>query len=106
MVAANETYPGLWFMLEEGKLTRISVGDPSKVTTPRGIGVGAAAATVRRAYGRTLKAEPHLYESLPAEYLTYWTVPKKRRPVRDGHQAARATIHAGTESIQYVEGCA
>ena len=98
---------GLWFMFEEYKLTRISIGEPSRVTTPRGIGIGATADRVKRAYGRGLKAEPHKYEDRPAEYLTYWTVPEKRgvRFETDGKRRVQ-TIHAGTSSIQYVEGCA
>ncbi len=98
---------GLWFMFEDYKLSRISIGQPSKVKTPRGIGIGASAANVRRAYGRGLKAEPHHYEGLPSEYLTYWTVPGKRG-VRFETDAKRRvqTIHAGTSAIEYVEGCA
>jgi hypothetical protein len=98
---------GLWFMFEEYKLTRISIGQPSRVTTAKGIGVGASADQVKRAYGRRLKIEPHHYEDRPAEYLTYWTVPGKRgvRFETDGKRRVQ-TIHAGTSSIEYVEGCA
>jgi hypothetical protein len=98
---------GLWFMFEEYKLTRISIGKPSRITTPRGIGLGASADAVKRAYGRGLKSEPHKYEDRPAEYLTYWTVPGKRgvRFETDGKRRVQ-TIHTGTGSIQYVEGCA
>ena len=97
---------GLWFMFQDYRLTRISIGAPSKVAA-RGLGIGATAAQVRRAYGRALKAEPHYYEDLPAEYLTFWTVPGKRG-VRFETDARRRvqTIHAGDDSIQYVEGCA
>ena len=98
---------GLWFMFEDHKLTRISVGKPSRVTTPRGIGVDATADVVRRAYARGLKAEPHKYEDHPAEYLTYWTAPGKRGVRFETDRKRRVqTIHAGTGSIQYVEGCA
>ena len=98
---------GLWFLFEEYKLRRISIGAPSTVATPRGIGIGAAADAVRRAYGRALKAEPHHYEGLPAEYLTYWTVAGKRgvRFETDAQRRVQA-IHAGTEAIELVEGCA
>jgi hypothetical protein len=98
---------GVWFMFESFKLTRISIGEPSRVTTPRGIGIGASADRVRSAYSRGLKAEPHHYVDLPAEYLTYWTVPEKRgvRFETDANRRVQ-TIHAGTSSIQFVEGCA
>jgi hypothetical protein len=97
---------GLWFMFQDYRLTRISIGAPSKVAA-RGLGIGATAAQVRRAYGRALKAEPHHYQDLPAEYLTFWTVPGKRG-VRFETDARRRvqTIHAGDDSIQLVEGCA
>ena len=107
MIAANHTYPGLWFMFEDGRLSRISVGEKSKVTTPRGIGIGATAEAVRRAYGRALKAEGHEYLERPAEYLTFWTVPTKRGVRFETDLKRRVeTIHAGGPSIQYVEGCA
>jgi hypothetical protein len=98
---------GVLFMFEEYRLTRVSIFEPSKVTTPRGIGIGSSADEVRRAYGARLKAEPHYYEDLPSEYLTYWTLPDKRgvRFETDSKRQVQA-IHAGTDSIQYVEGCA
>ena len=98
---------GMWFMFEEFKLSRISVGDPSKVKTPRGIAIGSSADDVRRAYGSGLKAEPHYYEDLPSEYLTYWTKPGKRGVRFETDSKRRVqSIHAGGDSIQYVEGCA
>ena len=98
---------GVWFMFEEHKLSRISIAEPSKVRTPRGIGIGASATAVRRAYGGGLKAEPHFYAGLPSEYLTFWTIPGKRgvRFETDSKRRVQA-IHAGGHSIQYVEGCA
>ncbi len=98
---------GLWFLFVGYKLSRISVSAPSKVVTPRGIGVGAGADAVRRAYGKGLKAEAHYYEDRPSEYLTFWTVPKKRG-VRFETNSKREvqTIHAGTDAIQLIEGCA
>ncbi|QIK96488.1 hypothetical protein G7076_08600 [Sphingomonas sp. HDW15A] len=103
----SERHPGMWFMFQEGKLTRISIGENSKVTTPRGLGIGASADAVRKAYSKGLKAEPHYYLGLPAEYLTYWIVAKKRG-VRFETDARRRieTIHAGNDSIELVEGCA
>jgi hypothetical protein len=98
---------GIWFTFEDYKLTRVSISSPSKVRTRRGIGIGASAAQVRQAYGRALKAENHHYEDLPAEYLTYWTVRGKRgiRFETSGNRRVQ-TIHAGTSSIELVEGCA
>jgi hypothetical protein len=100
-------HPDMWFMFQKGKLTRISVGEKSRVTTPRGIGIGATAGEVRRKYAKGLQAEPHHYLDLPGEYLTYWTAPKKRGVRFETDVKRRVeTIHAGTDSIEYVEGCA
>src|SRR5687767_5313930 len=57
----SDAYPDMWFMFLERKLARISVGEKSPVTTPRGIGIGASAAQVRRKYAKGLHAEVHEY---------------------------------------------
>jgi hypothetical protein len=99
--------PGLVFMFEGRRLTRISARADSGITTPRGIAVGARAAEVRRAYGRDLQAETHHYLERPAEYLTFW-VRLGQRGVRfeTGMDRRVTVIHAGTSSIEYIEGCA
>jgi len=103
----SEALKGSYFMFLDGKLSRISISDPSKVVTPRGIGVGASADDVRKAYGEKLQAEPNHYLELPAEYLTFWLKPNKSgvRFETDGQRKVE-TIHAGNDSIQYIEGCA
>lgn len=103
----SDALKGSYFMFLDGKLSRISVSEPSRIVTPRGIGVGAAADEVREAYGEKLGAEPHHYLDLPAEYLTYWLKPEKSG-VRFETDAQRKVeiIHAGNSSIQYIEGCA
>ena len=102
-----DSLPGVTFMFANGRLTRISVRQPSPITTPRGIGAGASANQVRKAYGARLRAENTKYEPPPAEYLTYWTVANKRgvRFETDSNRHV-AVMHAGTNSIIYVEGCA
>jgi hypothetical protein len=107
LVGADNALPGLFFMFEEGKLTRITASEPSAIATPRGIHAGSIADEVRKAYGAGLKSEPHKYEDPPAEYLTYWLKPD-RSGVRfeTDMQGKVESIHAGTSSIQYVEGCA
>lgn len=98
---------GVAFMFEDGKLTRISLAQGTDITTPRGIGPGASAADVRRAYGKRLASEPNTYIEAPAEYLTFWVEPD-RKGVRFEVDEKRKVyvIHAGGPSIEYVEGCA
>lgn len=103
----NEELKGSYFMFHEGKLSRISVADPSKTVTPRGIGVGASADDVRKAYGAGLQTEEHHYIGAPAEYLTYWLKPKLRGVRFETNAQGKVEfIHAGNDSIQFVEGCA
>ena len=104
---ASEELKGTYFMFLDGKLSRISVVETGKITTPRGIRVGATADEVRAAYGEKLQAEPHHYVDLPAEYLTYWLKPNTRGVrVETDAQRKVETIHAGNHSIELVEGCA
>jgi len=100
-------HPDLLFMFTDRRLSRISAVRESRVTTPRGIGVGASEAEVRRAYGPRLRSEPHHYDGLPARYLTYWTRPRTRGVrFETGPDRRVSTIHAGADTIQYIEGCA
>lgn len=107
LYSSDQKLTGLYFMFLDGKLSRISANGSSTVQTPRGIHVGTTADEVRAAYGEKLKAEPHHYLDLPAEYLTYWLTPEKSgvRFETDGQRKVE-TIHAGNDSIQLVEGCA
>jgi hypothetical protein len=107
LIASDEALPGLFFMFLDGRLSRITVTEPSQVLTPRGVGIGATADEVRKTYGTEIKAEPHHYYGEPAEYLTYWLKPGKSgvRFETDTNRRVE-TIHAGNDSIQYVEGCA
>jgi hypothetical protein len=107
---------GLRVMIEDGRLTRISLSDPTEVKTDRGLGPGDAAAAVEAAYGEELVSSPHEYEEAPAEYLTVWTGGGReetyvRSPDARGiryevdHSGTVDIVHAGGPSIQYVEGC-
>jgi hypothetical protein len=109
---------GMLVMIEEGRLTSVSLIDGSGVRTDRGLGLGATAAEVRAAYGKALQAGSHKYEERPAEYLTTWakdgpggeeyeTAPTARGIRYEvGAKGRVQAIHAGGPSIQYVEGCA
>ena len=104
---AVQGYRGFFFLFESGRLSRISATEPSQAVTALGLGMGATAAQVRRAYGPTLRAETHTYHGRPAEYLTLW----RRRAANGirfetGPDRRVETIHVGGASIRYIEGCA
>lgn len=100
-----DALPGVIFMFEDLRLTRISLFEESRARTPRGVGVGSTEADVRRLY-RGLEEEEHTYVGAPGLYLTYWLVPGKRgvRFETNEHRVVTA-IHAGGSSIRYIEGC-
>ena len=108
---------GLWVMLEADKLTRVTIGDMSPVKTDKGLGLGDAADAIKTAYGDQAKATPHKYQDKPAEYITWWTGGPRTEPYVQDENARgivyeidgtgkAGMIHAGSPSIQYVEGCA
>jgi hypothetical protein len=107
---------GLRVMIEDGRLARISISDPTEVKTDRGLGPGDTPAAVKAAYGEEMISSPHEYEEAPAQYLTVWAAGAGREPyVRSSEargiryevdQEGRVdVVHAGGPSIQYVEGC-
>jgi hypothetical protein len=108
---------GILVMIEEGKLTRVSLIEMSPLKSDRGLGLGDTADAVKTAYGAAALASPHKYQDAPAEYITVWEGGPPADPyVRD--DAARGLVYeidgtgkvgairAGGPSIQYVEGCA
>lgn len=103
---------GLVVMVEDGRLTRVSLVEGATLRTDRGLGLGATAAEVRAAHGAALAVEPHEYVPPPGENLTHWArggaADRDARGVRyeigaDGRVSA---VHAGGRSIGYAEGCA
>ena len=109
---------GMLLLLEDQKLARISLSDNRDLKTPQGFGIGDSAARIKQALGGRIEAEPHKYADAPAEYLTMWEGPAPQgdrgyvddanaRGIRyeiDSHGKV-GMIHAGDDSIQYVEGC-
>jgi hypothetical protein len=108
---------GMLVMIEEGRLTRISLVDASPVKTDRGLGVGDGKQKVLSAYGKAARVTPHEYVGPPGAYVTIWQTgagpeeyvqnPAARGLVYEiGENGLVEAIHAGGPSIQYVEGCA
>ena len=107
---------GLIVMVENGRLSRISLINASTLKTDRGFGIGDTAAAIKAAYGANAVAGPHKYREAPAEYITAWSgsAPPADAPMPDsargivyeiGENGRVAMVHAGGPSIGYVEGC-
>jgi hypothetical protein len=101
---------GLLVMVEEGALTRISISRDSDITTPDRISVGDAGSDVLESLGSRAVVEPHKYWQSPGKYVTVWresVSSDERRGMRyeiDPDDMV-VHVHAGTRSIEYVEGC-
>lgn len=101
---------GMLVMIENGRLTRITLMRDSELKTEEGLGVGDPAAAIRTAYGDGAIETPHKYVPAPAAYITVW---RKRGPPAEargivyeiGAEGLVTHVHAGGPSIQYVEGC-
>lgn len=108
---------GMLVMVEDGRLTSISLIDDAPVETDKGIGLGDGREEVTKSYGAAAIASPHKYIEKPAAYMDIWVgggggdafvAAPSARGIRyeiDEKNVVRA-IHAGGPSIQYVEGCA
>ncbi|MCJ2179751.1 hypothetical protein [Novosphingobium album (ex Hu et al. 2023)] len=101
-------FPGVYAIVENGKVRRITAGEEAGVTLADGIGVGASEAAVKAAYPG-FKSEPHAYDSDPAKYLTDPAAGERHPGLRFeiGQDGKVSLIHAGTmPDLTYVEGCA
>jgi len=105
---------GLTVMLEDGRLSRITLMRASTIKAAGGLGLGATAAQVKAAHADAV-VEPHKYVE-GAEYITVWAGQRPSvayvqdptaRGVRYETDATGAVtmIHAGGPSIQLVESC-
>lgn len=109
---------GLLVMIQQDRLTSITLRNNTALKTDRGFGVGDTAAAIKAAYGASAQSMPHRYVE-GAEYITVWSVGAPAtattyvqnaaaRGIRyetDG-QGRVTAVHAGGDSIQNVEGCA
>lgn len=102
--AACEVYPTrdgrAYAMVEDGRVTRISVED-RRLLTAEGIHVGSTEAELRSAYGARLQKKENPYAG--ADYVT-WTG-SERGMLFNVYEGRVTEIRAGSRSIQYVEGC-
>ncbi|MGE3745906.1 MAG: hypothetical protein AB7G25_09425 [Sphingomonadaceae bacterium] len=101
-------HPGVYAIIEDGVVRRISVGQRSDVKLIEGIGVGASEQQVRDAFPG-FRDEPHKYVDSPAKYLTAPNAESGDPALRFeiGEDSKISLIHVGTVPVlRYVEGCA
>lgn len=101
-------YPGVYAIVEDGEVRRITVGQGSDVKLVEGVGVGTSAKAVQAAFPG-FREEPHKYVASPAKYLTAPTpapgAPGLRFEI--GADNKVTLFHVGVEpTLEYVEGCA
>ncbi|KHK89992.1 hypothetical protein [Novosphingobium malaysiense] len=107
-IVSSPDYPGVYAIVETGKVRRITVGERSNVVLAEGIGVGTSEAEVKRAFPG-FRADPHAYEEAPAKYLTAPGADSGEPALRFeiGRDGRVSLIHVGTMPVLgYVEGCA
>jgi len=96
----------LMFMVENHRISRVSLYQSSKVIkTDRNIGIGDSERKVKKAYGSNLEVSPHQHGGDTDKYLTYWNKNKSHGIRFETSNGIVDTIHGGTSSIRYVEGC-
>jgi hypothetical protein len=100
--------PGVFYMVEKGRITRIDVeqptpGEVAKVTTARGIGLGASLEEVKRAYGAL---KPETADSNPGTTIFHVEAGKGRGTVIEIRDGKVTSFHSGLEpALDYSEGC-
>jgi hypothetical protein len=104
---SSQSYPGVYAIVSDGKVQRITVSRRSDVRLAEGIGVGATERDVKKWFGG-FREEPHKYEDAPAKYLTAPNAASGGPAVRFeiGRDGKVSLIHVGTMPVLgYVEGC-
>ncbi len=104
---SSPDYPGVYAIITEGKVRRITVGQRSDVKLVEGIGVGATEAQVRQWFAG-FREEPHKYVEAPAKYLTAPNAASGDPALRFeiGADGRVSLIHIGMMPVLgYVEGC-
>lgn len=105
---SSPRFPGVYAIVEDKAVRRITVGERSDVKLVEGIGVGASEKAVMADFAG-FRSEPHKYEEAPAKYLTAPNAGGKDSALRFeiGSDGKVSLIHVGTSpTLEYVEGCA
>jgi hypothetical protein len=105
---SSPDHPGIYAIVEDGRVRRITVGPRSGVRLVEGIGAGSSEAEARAAFPG-FREEPHKYSDPPAKYLTAPNPASGDPALRFeiGGDGKVAAMHVGTMPVLfYVEGCA
>ncbi|WP_200170570.1 hypothetical protein [Afifella marina] len=105
---SSPDYPGVYAIVADGKVQRITVGQRSDVKLAEGVGVGSTEKEVRSWFGG-FREEPHKYEEAPAKYLTAPNAESGSSALRFeiGRDGKVKLFHIGVMPyLTYVEACA
>ena len=105
--ARSAAYPGVYAIIEDNKVRRITFGEGSKAEVAEGISVGAAEARVTARFS-SFREEPHKYEAAPAKYIGTADVKPGATGWRFeiGSTGTVSQMHVGQMPVlAYVEGC-
>ncbi|MFL9839881.1 hypothetical protein ABS767_02795 [Sphingomonas sp. ST-64] len=105
---SSPDYPGVYAIVQDNAVRRITVGKSSDVKLIEGIGVGATEKQVMAAFGG-FRSTPHKYVEAPAKYLTAPNADSGDPALRFeiGRDGKVTMMHVGTMPVLgYVEGCA
>lgn len=105
---SSPDYPGVYAIVADGAVRRITAGKNATVRLVEGIGVGASEEQVMAAFAG-FTSTPHKYVEPPAKYLTAPNAPGGDPALRFeiGRDGKVSLIHIGTMPVlAYVEGCA
>lgn len=96
-----KTYPGVYFMIEEGRITRAESSNP--IPSSIGYTVGASMAEIKKKIPSAV-IEPHHYTE--GHYITVKSKDGKAAILMEEAEGKVTDIRGGLlPSVQYVEGC-
>lgn len=105
---SSPDYLGVYAIIEQGKVRRITAGQHSAVRLNENMGVGSTGNEVIKAFPG-FRTEPHKYVASPAKYLTAPNAASGDSALRFeiGDDGNVSLIHVGMMPVLgYVEGCA
>ena len=105
---SSPDFPGVYAIVEDGKVRRITAGQRSTIRLADNIGVGSTEKEVLDRFAG-FRAEPHKYQATPAKYVTAPDAESGDPALRFeiGQDGRVSLIHVGIMPVLgYVEGCA